>query len=156
MARGGVKTRRKAIPDEVFKDERINRFISLIMQDGKRDLAKKIVYTAINKAAETLKEEPLAVFSKVVSTIRPEVEVRPRRVGGATYQIPLPVPQRRADALALRWIIEAARGRKGKPMVEKLTEELINAYNEQGDAVKKRDNVHKMAEANRAFAHFRW
>ncbi len=157
MARGGVVTKRKrAIADEKYKDERINRFINYIMQCGKKSVAQKIVYGALQKAADTLKEEPVAIFEKVMASVKPEVEVRSRRVGGASYQVPVPVPLRRGEAMAMRWVIDAARGRKGKPMMEKLAEELINAYNGQSDAIKKRENVHKMADANRAFAHFKW
>ena len=156
MPRGGVISQRKIKPDEVYQDERMARFINYVMRKGKKHKAKRIVYVAIEQAAQELKEEPLVIFNKVLDTLRPEVEVRSRRVGGATYQIPVPVPQQRGDALAMRWLIDAARMRKGKPMVDKLAEEIINAYNEEGEAIKKRENVHKMAEANRAFAHFRW
>lgn len=156
MPRRQVATRTKVTIDEVYQDERLARFINYVMDSGKKDKAKKIVYSALEAAAKKIGEEPLIVLNKVFAAVKPEVEVRPRRVGGATYQIPVPVPQRRADALAMRWVIEAARSRKGKPMADKLAEELVNAYNQEGDAVKKRENVHKMAEANRAFAHFKW
>lgn len=156
MPRGRKVQRKQISPDEVYGDVKVARFINYVMLDGKKDKAKKIVYTAFEKAGEKLGEEPLAIFNKVLATIKPEVEVRSRRVGGATYQIPVPVSQRRGEALAMRWIIDAARSRQGSPMAEKLAEELVNAYNGEGDAAKKRENVHKMAEANRAFAHFKW
>jgi small subunit ribosomal protein S7 len=156
MPRGRQVSKPITKPDEVYKDVRVARFINYVMMDGKKDKAKKIVYMALETAGQKTGQNPLDIFNQVLTTVKPDVEVRSRRVGGANYQIPVPVPQRRGEALAMRWVIDAARGRKGKPMSEKLAEELVNAFNQEGDAVKKKDNVHKMAEANRAFAHFRW
>lgn len=127
------------------------------MKNGKKDLARKIVYEALKRSSQQLKVEDVpSFFAQVVENVRPNQEVRPRRVGGATYQVPIPVPKKRGEFLAMKWIIEAARGRSGKSMIERLSEELINAYQNQGDAVKKKEEVHRIAEANRAFAHFRW
>lgn len=126
------------------------------MRKGKKDLAQRIVYQAMKKAAEKAKKEPLEVLIKAVANVAPSQEVRPRRVGGATYQIPTPTKGNRKEALALRWITAFAKGKKGRPMEEKLADELYAAYQGTGDAVKKKENTHRMAEANRAFAHFRW
>lgn len=156
MPRGKPVTKRKPAPDAVYQDARVTKFINYVMLAGKKDTARRIVYDALKKAAEQLKEDSSVVLEKALLNVRPELEVRARRVGGANYQIPLPVPRPRGDFLAMKWIIGASRSRKGKDMAEKLAEELVNAYNETGEAVKKKENTHKMAEANRAFAHFRW
>ena len=126
------------------------------MQDGKKSKAETIVYKAIDMLAERTKQAPMDAFKKAMGNVRPLLEVRPRRVGGATYQIPFEVPEERSIALALRWIIASARSKKGKPMSERLALELIDAYNGQGAAVKKREDIHKMADAGKAYAHFRW
>lgn len=154
--RGKRTPKRKIAPDEIYGDIRIAKFINYVMRKGKKDKAKNIVYKALEKAAGTLKIEPVEAFNKAVSSVRPEIEVRSRRVGGANYQIPVPVPKIRGEFLAMNWIIDAARSRKGKAMLEKLSEEIVNAYNQEGDAIKKKENIRKMAESNRAFAHFRW
>jgi small subunit ribosomal protein S7 len=156
MPRSGLTSKLKIAPDEKYSDLRIAKFVNYVMLDGKKDKAKKIVYDALDKAAKKVGAEPLAVFDKAINVVKPDLEVRSRRVGGATYQIPNPVPKTRGEFLAMTWIIQAARSRKGKGMVDKLADEIMNAFNEQGDAVKKRENTHRMAEANRAFAHFKW
>jgi len=126
------------------------------MYDGKKTIAEKIVYDAIDKIKSKSKDEPITIFNEAINNIRPTVEVRSRRVGGATYQVPLEVAASRSEALAMRWIIGFARGRKGTPMHVALANEIKDAANNTGGAVRKRDDVHKMAQANRAFAHFRW
>ncbi len=156
MPRGKPATKRKRQPDKVYNDIRVARLINYVMLDGKKDKARQIVYRALDQAAKDLGMNQVEVLDKVIETLRPEVEVRPRRVGGATYQIPVPVTQDRGEALALRWLIEAARNTKGKAMQQSLAQEMISACHEEGVAFKKKENVIKMAEANRAFAHFRW
>lgn len=147
---------RKTPPDLVYKSPVVTRLINQVMRKGKKDLAHRIVYQAMKKAAEKAKKEPLEVLIKAVANVAPSQEVRPRRVGGGTYQIPTPVKGNRKETLALRWITAFAKSKKGRPMEEKLADELYSAYQGTGDAVKKKENTHRMAEANRAFAHFRW
>ncbi|MBL47639.1 MAG: 30S ribosomal protein S7 [Roseibacillus sp.] len=143
--------------DPKFDSELIGHLISKVMKDGKRSLAERIVYAAIDKANEgTDTVDPLEVVTRAVENSKPRVEVKSRRVGGATYQVPLEVAASRSEALAMRWIIGFARGRKGTPMHIALANEIKDAANNTGGAVRKRDDVHKMAQANRAFAHFRW
>lgn len=156
MPRSKLIRRKTLVPDERYQDIRITKFINYVMRDGKKDKAKTIVYGALDTAAAKVEMTPTEIFEKALLAIRPEVEVRPRRVGGATYQIPVPVSKSRGESMAMRWMIQAADERSGKPMVQKLAEELLNAINNEGDAIKKRENTHKMAEANRAFAHFKW
>ena len=145
------------LPDPKYHSKIITKFINMIMTAGKRSIAETIVYGAFNTATEKLSEpDVIKLFNKATDNIRPRVEVKPRRVGGATYQVPIEVSQTRGTSIALRWIIDAARAKKGRPMVDKLAEELISAYKAEGSAIKKRDDTHKMAEANKAFAHFRW
>lgn len=153
--------RRRAEKREVLADPKYNsiivtKFINVIMSAGKRSKAEKIVYSAMNIVAEKTGKKPLEVFEKALNNARPLVEVKARRVGGATYQVPIEVPQQRSLALAFRWIRDFARARAGKPMEEKLADELLDAYNGTGSAVKKREDTHKMAEANKAFSHYRW
>jgi small subunit ribosomal protein S7 len=143
-------------PDPVYGEVLVTKMINKVMWDGKKSIAQKIVYGAIEILEQKTGKSGIEVFKQAVENVKPVVEVRPRRVGGATYQVPVEVQEPRKTALAIRWIVEAARSKKGKPMKEKLAEELLNAYNNTGAAIKKRDDVHKMAEANRAFAHFRW
>jgi len=143
-------------PDPVYGEVLVTKMINKVMWDGKKSIAQKIVYGAIEILEQKTGKSGIEVFKQAVENVKPIVEVRPRRVGGATYQVPVEVQEPRKTALAIRWIVEAARSKKGKPMKEKLAEELLNAYNNTGAAIKKRDDVHKMAEANRAFAHFRW
>ncbi len=147
---------RKVSPDPVYHDELVTRFINKIMWDGKRSVAQKDFYTALDIIKEKSGKEPLEVLKKAFENVAPIIEVRPRRVGGATYQVPIEVQDPRKTSLGVRWIVDAARARKGKPISEKLAEEILNAYSNTGTAVKKREDVQKMAEANRAFAHYRW
>ena len=148
----------KKIPviDPKYKSTIIPKLINSIMYDGKKTIAEKIIYDAIDKIKSKSKDEPLNVFNDAINNIRPTVEVRSRRVGGATYQVPVEVKSKRAQALALRWIMEATRKRKNKSMAEKLYAEILDASQNKGSAIKKREDTHKMAEANKAFAHFRW
>ena len=148
--------KRPRVADLVYNDKVIGLFINIIMRQGKKSTAQRIVYGALDRVKEKLSQEPLDIFYKAIDNVRPQVEVRPRRIGGATYQIPMEVPWERGVGIALRWIRDIARSRKGKPMEVKLAEEIINAYKGEGQAIKKRDDTHKMAEANKAFAHFRW
>ncbi|HBT39640.1 MAG: 30S ribosomal protein S7 [Thermotoga sp. 50_1627] len=147
---------RKIAPDPVYGDVLVAKLINRIMWDGKKTVAQKIVYKAFDYIREKMGKDPLEVFHKAVDNVRPVLEVRPRRVGGATYQVPIEVQEPRKTSLALRWIVNAARAKKGRPMYLKLAEELIASYQGTGAAVKKREDVHRMAEANRAFAHLRW
>jgi small subunit ribosomal protein S7 len=130
--------------------------INKVMKDGKKSTAERIVYDALSQVGERTKEDPRTVFEQAMRNTMPVLEVRPRRVGGATYQIPLEVRPARQMSLAMRWILGAARGRSGRPMFEKLAAEIMDAYREQGSAIKKRDDTHRMAEANKAFVHYRW
>lgn len=147
---------RQIPPDPVFGDVLVAKLINRVMWDGKKTIAQKIVYGAFDIIREKTKKDPLEVFRQAVENVKPVLEVRPRRVGGATYQVPIEVQEPRRTSLALRWIVEAARAKKGRPMKEKLAEEIIAAYNNTGTAIKKKEDTHRMAEANRAFAHYRW
>lgn len=146
--------KRTASPDPKYNSVLIAKFINQVMRGGKKQLAQKIVYAALEKASQTAKKEPLEVFELAVKNVSPLLEVVSRRIGGANYQVPVEVKQPRRTALAMRWIVGAARERKGKAMAEKLADELAAALHNEGAAVAKRDQVHRMAEANRAFAHF--
>ena len=148
----------KKIPlvDSKYKSTIIPKLINSIMFDGKKTIAEKIVYDAIEKIKSKVKEEPLAIFNEAINNIRPTVEVRSRRVGGATYQVPVEVKSKRSQALALRWLIDASRKRKDKKMADKIFNEIYDAYQHRGLAIKKKEDTHKMAESNKAFAHFRW
>ena len=148
----------KKIPviDPKYKSIIIPKLINSIMYDGKKITAEKIVYDAIEKIKTKSKDEPLTVFNDAINNVRPTVEVRSRRVGGATYQVPVEVKSKRSQALALRWIIDASRKRKDKKMSDKLFNEIYDAYQNKGSAIKKKEDTHKMAESNKAFAHFRW
>jgi small subunit ribosomal protein S7 len=150
------KEKRKILPDPVYNSINVSKFINQVMRKGKKTIAKKIVYGAFEILKEKTKKEPLEIFEKAINNTSPLLEVRPRRIGGATYQVPVEVKGERRITLAMRWIIEAAKSKKGRPMKEKLAEELISAANNTGAAVKKKEDTHKMAEANRAFAHFAW
>ena len=152
--RSGRAKKRPLQTDPLYKSRVVSRFINILMTDGKKSTAEGIVYGTLSKLAED-KKEASTIFEDAIKNIMPKQEVRSRRVGGATYQVPMPVKFERSEALALRWVVAAARKRKGKPMLEKLFEELKNAHEGTGDAIKKRDETHKMAESNRAFAHFR-
>jgi small subunit ribosomal protein S7 len=144
------------MPDPKFGDIVISKFMSCLMYDGKRSVAEKIVYGAFDKIAERSGNEPIKIFHTALENVRPNIEVRSRRVGGATYQVPVEVRSTRAQALAIRWLIEASRKRGENTMMDRLSAELVDASNNRGSAVKKREDTHKMAEANRAFAHYRW
>ena len=154
--------RRKAQEREVLADPKYNskivgKFINMVMTEGKKGLAENIVYSAFDKVKSVLNEQDaMKVFHKAIENVRPRLEVKPRRVGGATYQVPVEVRQERGTSIALRWIRDYARQKKGKAMEEKLAEEIIAAYKGEGSAIKKRDDTHKMAESNKAYAHFRW
>ena len=148
----------KKIPviDPKYKSMIIPKLINSIMHDGKKVTAEKIVYEAIEKIKTKSKDEPITIFNDAFNNVKPTVEVRSRRVGGATYQVPVEVKSKRSQALALRWIVEASRKRKDKKMSDKLFNEIYDAYQNKGSAIKKKEDTHKMAESNKAFAHFRW
>ena len=149
--------KREVTPDPKFNNKTISRFINMLMLQGKKWNAEAIVYGALDILTQkTQKADAMEVFNKAIDNVRPLLELKSRRVGGATYQIPVEVRGDRGASLALRWIRNAARGRKGKPMQQRLADELLDAYNGQGTAVKKKEETHKMAEANRAFSHYRW
>ena len=156
MSRRHSAEKREIIPDAKFGDIVITKFMNSIMYDGKKSTAEGIVYGAFDSIQTKLKSDPLTVFKSALENVAPAIEVRSRRVGGATYQVPVEVRTERRQALAIRWIIIAARGRNDKTMVDRLSGELIDASNNRGNAVKKREDTHRMAEANRAFAHYRW
>jgi small subunit ribosomal protein S7 len=148
--------RRRVIPDPKFKDVTVARFINNLMQDGKKSTARLILYNALDLVGERTGQEPLEIFRRALGNVSPAVEVRSRRVGGSTYQVPMEVRPDRRTALGIRWLIRYASDRRDKSMMEKLASELIAASNGEGSAVKKREDVHRMADANKAFAHFRW
>ena len=156
MSRKRKLPKKIPIVDPKYKSAVIPKLINSIMYDGKKTIAEKIVYDAIDKIKSKSKEEPIIVFNEAINNIKPTVEVRSRRVGGATYQVPVEVKSKRAQALAIRWLVDSARKRKDKHMADKIFNELYDAYEKKGAAVKKREDVHKMAESNKAFAHFRW
>jgi small subunit ribosomal protein S7 len=159
MPRKALKPRQKRdlpVPDSKFGSVLVARFISKLNFEGKRSTAESIVYGSFDIIKEKTKENPVTVFSRALENIRPLIEVRPRRVGGATYQIPLEVSLTRSLTLAINWLIEIARKKTGTPMSERLAQEVINASKKEGAAIKKRDDTHRMAEANKAFAHYRW
>jgi small subunit ribosomal protein S7 len=156
MSRKKTQPKKIVTPDPIFNSTIIPKLINSIMYDGKKVVAEKIVYEAIDKIKTKTKEEPINVFNEAINNIKPTVEVRSRRVGGATYQVPVEVKTKRAQALAIRWLVDASRKRKDKHMSDKIFNELYDAYERKGSAVKKREDVHKMAESNKAFAHFRW
>ena len=149
--------KREVIPDPKFNNKTISRFVNMLMLDGKKWNAEQIVYGSLDIVVQkTQKSDAMEILTKAIDNVRPLLELKSRRVGGATYQIPVEVKGDRGASLALRWIRNAARGRKGKPMKQRLADEILEAYNGQGTAVKKREEIHKMAEANRAFSHYRW
>ena len=156
MARKKKAKKRIIEPDIIYNNATVAKLINYIMRKGKKTIARKIVYGAFDIMKEKTKKEPIELFEKAIENVSPVLEVRPRRVGGATYQIPKEVRGDRRLTLALRWIIKAAKQKKGKPMRERLAEELLSAANNTGWAVKRKEDTHRMAEANRAFAHFRW
>ncbi len=155
--RGKAAKLRKVIPDPVYNSELVSKLICMIMQDGKKDTASRLVYSAIESLGKQAKKDPMQVLETAIENVKPKVEVRSRRVGGANYQVPVPVEDRRQLSLALRWIIEATRStRKKNPFDVELSRTLFQAYNKEGAAYKKREETHKMADANKAFAHFTW
>ena len=156
MSRKRKAPKKIPIVDPKYKSVIIPKLINYIMLDGKKTIAEKIVYDAIDKIKSKSKDEPLTVFNDAINNVRPTVEVRSRRVGGATYQVPVEVKAKRSQALALRWIIDASRKRKDKKMSDKLFNEIFDAYQKRGSAIKKKEDTHKMSESNKAFAHFRW
>ena len=156
MPRRREVEKRKILPDPKFQDRVVAKFINSLMRKGKKSTGEAICYGAFVQVENKLKDDPLKVFKKALDNVKPVVEVKSRRVGGATYQVPVEVRQDRRVALAMRWLIEYSRGRGEKTMVEKLAGEIIDAANNRGNAVKKREDTHKMAEANKAFAHYRW
>jgi small subunit ribosomal protein S7 len=157
MSRRRSIERRPIEPDPRFNSVLVSKFTNGLMERGKKTLAQRIFYDAMDIVEQKVKDEdPLTVFEEAMEKVRPRVEVKSRRVGGATYQVPMEVRQTRRNALAIRWIIGFAKSRSGKSMSDKLAAEFIDAYNERGAAVKKRDDTHRMAEANKAFAHYRW
>ena len=156
MSRRHSAQTREVVPDLVYNSELLSRFVNKIMFDGKKSTAERCVYDALDIVKDATNEDPMEVFEKAINNVRPQLEVKSRRVGGATYQVPLEVKDERGSALAMRWIIGNARSKKGMPMAKALSAELLDAYNETGSSVKKRDDTHKMAQANRAFAHYRW
>lgn len=156
MSRRRVAEKREILPDPKYGDQVLAKFINMIMQDGKKSVAEKIVYGALNNISEKASGEPLEVFNQALDNVRPIVEVRSRRVGGATYQIPVEVRQNRSITLAMRWLVDSASKRNEKNMGLRLAGELLDASDKKGNAMKKREDTHKMAEANKAFSHFRW
>ena len=156
MSRRHRAQKRDIIPDPKFGDVVLTKFMNSIMLDGKKSAAEKIVYGALDQIEEKVRQDPVALFHTALENVMPSVEVRSRRVGGATYQVPVDVRAERKQALAIRWIIGAARKRNENTMVERLSGELIDASNNRGTAVKKREDTHKMADANKAFSHYRW
>jgi small subunit ribosomal protein S7 len=156
VPRRGAVPKREIRPDPIHQDKLVTQLISKIMQDGKKSLAERIVYGALDTLTQRSGMEPVPALKKAIDNVKPMLEVKSRRVGGATYQVPIEVPQRRGTSLAIRWLVGVARDRKGKGMSEKLAGELLDALQGTGAAVKKREDMHRMAEANRAFAHYRW
>jgi len=155
--------RRRRVPkrelnaDPKYNSKTVAKFVNMVMDRGKKSTAEKIVYGAFEIVKQKLNEpDALKVFHKAIDNVRPRLEVKPRRVGGATYQVPVEVKQERGNSIAMRWLRDFARGKKGKPMVDKLADELLLSYKGEGSAIKKRDDMHKMAESNKAFAHLRW
>ena len=156
MSRRRAAEKREPVPDPKYRDAVVSKFISCLMFDGKKSTAEHIVYGALEKAEGRAGVEAIQIFHTALENVKPNLEVRSRRVGGATYQVPVEVRPERAQALAIRWLIDVARKRSEKTMVDRLSGELIDAVNQRGAAVKKREDTHRMAEANRAFSHYRW
>ena len=156
MPRKGEVRRREVLPDPKFHDRMITKFINSMMTRGKKSVAERILYGALDRMAERAKEDPLGLFKRALDNVKPVVEVRSRRVGGATYQVPVEVRPSRRMSLAMRWIVQNARSRAEKSMAERLAAELLDAANNRGAAIKKKEDTHRMAEANKAFAHYRW
>lgn len=157
MSRRRLAAKRKIVPDSVYKSEVVTKFINKIMQDGKKSSAKKIVYTSLEQFAKKVNvENPLAAFEQALENAKPSLEIKSRRIGGATYQVPVEIPLERRTSMAMAWIITFAREKVGRSMIEGLTIELTDCYNNQGSTIKKKEDMHRMAEANKAFAHYKW
>ena len=156
MPRRREVPKRRIIPDPKYKDKLVSKFTNTLMFDGKKAVAEGIVYGALDMVAERAKDDPLKVWDRALSNVRPRVEVKSRRVGGSTYQVPVDVRPDRSLALGMRWLVEYARDRNEKTMMDRLANEIVDAAQNRGNAVKKREDVHKMADANKAFAHYRW
>ena len=156
MSRRRLIPKRAILPDPKYGDETLAKFINMVMLSGKKSIAEQIVYGALDHVSQKSTDEPLEIFGRALDNVRPLVEVKSRRVGGATYQVPIEVRSDRRQALAIRWLISAARNRNENTMVDRLSGELLDAANSRGAAVKKREDTHRMAEANRAFSHYRW
>lgn len=156
MSRRRASIKKEVLPDHKFKDKILTKFMNRIMLDGKKSVSENIVYGALNIVSKKTDKKPIEFFHSAVENVKPSLEVRSRRVGGATYQVPMEVRPIRAQALAMKWIVNSAKQRKEKTMKERVANELIDAFNNKGNAVKKREDIHKMAESNRAFSHFRW
>ena len=156
MSRKRIAPKRIFYPDAKYGSLVLAKFINFIMNDGRKDTAEKIIYSTLNKIKEKTKNDPIKIFNEAIENIRPNLEVRSRRVGGATYQVPVEVRTKRSQTLALRWLLEATRKRKNKTMSDKLFNELMDASQKKGAAIKKREDTHRMAESNKAFAHYRW
>ena len=156
MARRRRPEQREILPDPRFGDVVLSKFMNLVMVEGKKSVAESIVYNALDSIEAKTRRDPIGVFHDALSNVKPGIEVRSRRVGGATYQVPVEVPPKRSQALAIRWLIAAARNRSEHTMAQRLSGELVDAANNRGAAVKKREDSHRMAEANRAFSHYRW
>ena len=156
MSRKSKAPKRIFYPEAKYQSLILAKFINFIMYDGKKGVAEKIIYTALDQIKNKTKEDPIKILNEAIDNVRPNLEVRSRRVGGATYQVPQEVKTKRSQTLALRWLLEATRKRKNKTMADKLFNELMDASQNKGSAIKKREDTHKMAESNKAFAHFRW
>ncbi|SDL36431.1 30S ribosomal protein S7 [Aliiruegeria lutimaris] len=156
MSRRHAAEKREVLPDAKYGDKVLTKFMNNLMIDGKKSAAERIVYSALDRVESKLKRSPIEVFTEALDNVKPSVEVRSRRVGGATYQVPVEVRTERREALAIRWMIAAARSRNENTMEERLAGELVDAVNSRGSAVKKREDTHKMADANKAFSHYRW
>ena len=156
MSRRRAAIKKDILPDHKFKDKILTKFMNRVMLNGKKSVSESIVYSALNLVSEKTNKKPIEYFHSALENVKPGLEVRSRRVGGATYQVPMEVRPIRAQALAMKWLVNSARKRSEKTMQERIANELMDAFNNKGNAVKKREDTHKMAEANRAFSHFRW
>ena len=156
MPRKGPIPKREILPDPKYGNLKLAKFVNNLMERGKKSTAEKIIYSALDEISNKAKRDPLEIFEEALDQVGPHVEVKSRRVGGATYQVPVEVKNKRSQALALRWLIDASRKRKDKNMSDKIFNEIFDAYQNRGSAIKKKEDTHKMAESNKAFAHFRW
>ena len=156
MPRRGNVPKRDVLPDPIYKSKVVTKLVNQVMYDGKKGIAQGIVYDAFAKMSEKLGKEPMEIFNQAIANVMPVLEVKARRVGGSNYQVPIEIRPERRQTLAIRWIVDAARKRSDREMCDKLASELMDAFNSAGGAVKKKDDMHRMAEANKAFAHYRW